>query len=264
MSLEDTDNLTIFTPTDKGRAELKAGSTKLSTIALELMVMFDGRSPMSAIVKRVTGARPGEISDTVEALLRDKFIDILRPGKTAEGDFGSFFEVPVDAMPEGVPEKFRDEAEKGLLSLDRSGYYIGVAQQAAAKKAPNNGSKYSVLLIEDNVQFVTAVKMLLKLEGYEPRVASSRDEIVAALRSPSLPDAILLDVGLPGTDGFDILARIRQHPALRAIPVIMLTAQTSRTDVLRGLSGGVNGYITKPFEHDVLMKSLRAVLGLTD
>jgi two-component system OmpR family response regulator len=264
MSLEDTDNLTIFTPTDKGKTELKAGSTKLSTIALELMVMFDGRSPMSAIVKRVTGARPGEISNAVAALLRDKFIDIVGPGKAAESDFGSFFEVPVDALPESVSAKFRDEAEKGVQSLDHSGYYIGVAQQAAAKKAPNSGSKYSILLIEDNVQFITAVKMLLKLEGYDPRVASNRDEIVAALRASPLPDVILLDVNLPGTDGFDILARVRQHPALRAIPVIMLTAQSSRKDVLRGLSGGANGYLTKPFEHEALMKSLRAVLGLTD
>jgi CheY-like chemotaxis protein len=264
MSLEDTDNLTIFTLTDKGKAELTAGSTKLSTVALELMVLFDGKSPMSAIVKRVTGARPGEISDTVTVLLHDKFIDILVPGKTPREDLGSFFEVPVGAMPEGVPEEFREEAEKGLLSLDRSGYYIGVAQQAAAKKAPNSGSKYSVLLVEDNLPFTATVKMLLKLEGYEPRVASTREEIVAALRNPSLPDVILLDVGLPGADGFDILARVRQHPALRAIPVIMLTAQTSRKDVLRGLSGGANGYITKPFEHEALMKSLRAVLGLTD
>jgi len=264
MGLEDTDNLTIFTPTDKGKAELKAGSTKLSTIALELMVMFDGKSPISAIVKRVTGARPGEISDTVAALLRDKLIDIAKPGETAEEDFGSFFEVPIAAMPDSVSPKFRDEAEKGLLSLERGGDYIGVAQQAAAKKTPNNGSKYSVLLIEDNVQFITAVKMLLKLEGYEPRVASSREEIVAALKNSPLPDVILLDANLPGTDGFDILARLRQHPALRAIAVIMLTAQASRKDVLRGLSGGANGYITKPFEHDVLMKSLRAVLGLLD
>ncbi|TMG76726.1 MAG: response regulator, partial [Betaproteobacteria bacterium] len=126
-----------------------------------------------------------------------------------------------------------------------------------------NGSKYSILLIDDNVQFVAAVKMLLKLEGYEPHVAGSREEIVAALRSSPLPDAILLDVGLPGCDGFDILARVRQHPTLRAIPVIMLTALSSRKDVLRGLSGGANGYITKPFEHDALVKSLRAVLGLT-
>jgi CheY-like chemotaxis protein len=172
------------------------------------------------------------------------------------------FEVPVDTMPESVPAEVRAEAEKGMLSLDSSGYYIGVAQQAAAKKAPNNGSKYSVLLIEDNLQFSTAVRMLLKLEGYEPRVASNREEIVAALRTAHLPDVILLDVNLPGTDGFDILARVRQHPALKAIPVIMLTAQTSRRDVLRGLAGGANGYITKPFEHEALVKSLRAVLGL--
>ncbi len=87
---------------------------------------------------------------------------------------------------------------------------------------------------------------------------------MAALRTTPLPDVILLDVNLPGTDGFDILTRVRQHPTLRAIPVIMLTAQTSRKDVLRGLAGGANGYITKPFEHDALVKSLRAVLGLTD
>jgi DNA-binding response OmpR family regulator len=167
-------------------------------------------------------------------------------------------------MPENVSPEIRDEAEKGMLSLERSGYYIGVAQQAAAKKAPNSGSKYSVLLIEDNLQFSTAVRMLLKLDGYEPRVASTRDEVVAAFRASPLPDVILLDVNLPGTDGFDILARVRQPPTLRAIPVIMLTAQTSRKDVLRGLAGGANGYITKPFEHDALVKSLRAVLGLTD
>jgi two-component system, OmpR family, response regulator len=264
MSLEDTDNLTIFTPTDKGKAELNAGSTKLSTIALQLMVMFDGKSPMSVITKRLTGVRPGEIGDTVTALLRDKLIDVIKAGKTGEADLASFFEVPIGAMPDSVSAKFRDEAEKGLLSLDRSGYYVGVAQHAAAKKAPNNGSKYSVLLIEDNVQFITVVKMLLKLEGYEPRVASTRDEIVAALRTSPLPDVILLDVNLPGTDGFDILARVRLHPTLRAMPVIILSAQASRKDVLRGLSGGANGYITKPFEHDAFVKSLRAVLGLTD
>jgi CheY-like chemotaxis protein len=264
MDLEDTDNLTIFTPTEKGKAELKSGSTKLSAVALELMVMFDGKSSISAIVKRMTGARPGEISDAVESLLRDRLVDIVQAGKTVEEDFGSFFEVPIEAMPESVSAKFRDEAEKGLQSLDRSGYYISVARQAPAKKVPNNGTRYSVLLIEDNAPFITAVRMLLKLEGYEARVASNRDEIVAALRTPALPDAILLDVNLPGTDGFSILARMRQHAALRTVPVIMLTAQASRGDVLRGLSGGANGYITKPFEHEALMKSLRAVLGVPD
>lgn len=264
MDLEDTQNLTIFAPTEKGKKELTAGSTSLSAIALELMVMFDGKSPMSAIAKRVSGAQPGEIGKAVEALLKDRLVDVVKPGAVAEDDFGSFFEVPIGAMPDSVSAEFRDEAEKGLQSLDRAGYYIGVARQAAATKAPNNGARYAVLMIEDNAPFVTAVKMLLKLEGYEVRIATNRDEIVAALRGQPLPDAILLDVNLPGTDGFSILARIRQHPALKPVPVIMLTAQASRGDVLRGLSGGANGYITKPFEHEALMKSLRAVLGVAD
>jgi CheY-like chemotaxis protein len=264
MSLEDTDNLTIFVPTEKGKKELKAGSTGLSAVALQLMVMLDGKSPVSAIAKRVPGAKPGEIGKAVEALFRDKLIDIVKRGTAVEEDFGSFFEVPLGAMPESVSAQFREEAEKGLQSLDRAGYYIGVARQAGERKAPNNGARYSILMVEDNAPFVTAVKMLLKLEGYEVRVSTNRDEIVAALRSAPLPDAILLDVNLPGTDGFSILVRVRQHPALQSIPVIMLTAQANRGDVLRGLSGGANGYITKPFEHEALMKSLRAVLGVTD
>ena len=264
MDLEDTDNLTIFAPTEKGKKALKVGSTNLSVIAIELMVMFDGKSPIGAISRRMPDAKPGEVGRAVEALLKDKLIDVVKPGEAAEDDFGSFFEVPIEAMPDGVSARFRDEAEKGLQSLDRTGYYIGVARQAAATKTPTNGTRYAVLMIEDNVPFITAVKMLLKLEGYEVRVATNPDEIVAALRGVPLPDAILLDVNLPGTDGFSILARIRQHPALKPIPVIMLTAQASRGDVLRGLSGGADGYITKPFEHEALMNSLRAVLGVSD
>src|SRR5882672_1064526 len=163
MDLEDTDNLTIFAPTDKGKAELKSGSTQLSTVALELMVMFDGKSPISTIAKGVAGARPGQIAEAVTALLKDKLIDIVKTGETPDGDFGSFFEMPVGALPDSVSDKFREEAEKGAMSLDRGGYYIGVAQRALAKKTPNSGSKYTVLLIEDNEPFVADVKMLLRL-----------------------------------------------------------------------------------------------------
>src|SRR5258706_6317381 len=93
MSLEDTDNLAIFTPTDRGKAELKAGSTKLSTIALELMVMFDGKSPMSAIAKRLTGAQPGEIGDAVAVLLRGQVIDNVS-GEEPPGDIRGTFDRP--------------------------------------------------------------------------------------------------------------------------------------------------------------------------
>jgi DNA-binding response OmpR family regulator len=77
-----------------------------------------------------------------------------------------------------------------------------------------------------------------------------------------LPDVALRDVGLPDINGFDILARMRRHPQLKSIPVIMLTGQARREDVMRGLAGGADGYITKPFDRDVLLTGIRAVLGL--
>ena len=63
-------------------------------------------------------------------------------------------------------------------------------------------------------------------------------------------------------DLVDCLARVRQHPVLKRIPVIMVTAKSAREDVLRALSAGASGYITKPFEFESLMTAVKAVLGL--
>ena len=100
------------------------------------------------------------------------------------------------------------------------------------------------------------------MEGFEPRMAGNRVEIVAALQVSPLPDVVLLDVNLPDTNGFDILARVRQHPTLKSMRIIMLTSQASREDVMRGMVGGADGYITKPFDNDILIRAVRSVLGL--
>lgn len=63
-------------------------------------------------------------------------------------------------------------------------------------------------------------------------------------------------------DVLDILARTRQRTVLKNMPVIMLTAEATRDAVLRGLKGGADGYVTKPFEADVLVTAVKAVLGL--
>jgi two-component system OmpR family response regulator len=73
---------------------------------------------------------------------------------------------------------------------------------------------------------------------------------------------VLLDVRLPDANGFDILLRMKQHPALKSIPVIMLTGEATRESVMRGLAGGADGYVTKPFELAILLNAVRSVLGL--
>ena len=72
---------------------------------------------------------------------------------------------------------------------------------------------------------------------------------------------MLLDVQLPDLDGFDVLSRIRQHPLLKTVPVIMLTGEATRGAVLKGIHGGADGYVTKPFQIDVVMKAVKTVLG---
>jgi two-component system, OmpR family, response regulator len=264
MSLEHTDILDIYGVTPAGTAELRSGSTTLSVEALRMMVMFDGKSSVGEIARRANGPTSAQIQQLLPELLQKKYVEIVKPGALENLDFGSFFIPASSAAPAGGGDspKVREEAEKAASSLNANGYYVSIAQQASGKKPPASGSKYSILVIEDNEPLKKALTMLLRVDGFETRTAANRDEIVAALRTMPLPDVILLDVNLPDTNGFDILVRIRQHPMLKDIPVIMLTAQTSRNDVLRGLAGGANGYMTKPFEHDVLARSLKAVLGL--
>ena len=264
--LEQTDILDICAVTAKGTEELRAGSTQLPVDALELLGMFDGKATVSEIGRRAGGLLGSEIHRIVPLLLEQRLIEIIRPGQEQPLDFNSFF-IPAPAtVPSGdyVSPKMQEEVGKAAASLDANGYYISIAREASDRKPPANGSKYTILLVEDNEQLLKVLTILLKVEGYESRTASNRDQIVAALRILPSPDAILLDVYLTDTNGFDVLGKIRQHPMLKSIPIVMLTAQASRQDVLRGLGGGANGYMTKPFAHDALIRGLRAVLGRLD
>jgi two-component system OmpR family response regulator len=73
---------------------------------------------------------------------------------------------------------------------------------------------------------------------------------------------VLLDVWLTDVNGFDILNKMRQHPVLKKLPVIMLTAEATREAVLKGILGGADGYITKPFQIHPLVKAVKTVLGM--
>jgi CheY-like chemotaxis protein len=106
------------------------------------------------------------------------------------------------------------------------------------------------------------MRMALTYAGFVARVAANREQIVAAFRQPPLPDLVLLDVTLPDTNGFEVLATMRRHPILGEVPVIMVTGTATREAVLKGLLGEANGYITKPFQIAVLVKAVKAVLGI--
>ena len=103
-----------------------------------------------------------------------------------------------------------------------------------------------ILVIEDNEQNLELVEFLLDEAGTEVKCAMDAEAARAALLD-GMPDLILMDMQLPGTDGLTLVAEIRQNPDMQEVPIIALTAHAMRGDRERFLSAsGADGYVTKP------------------
>ena len=156
------------------------------------------------------------------------------------------------------------EADACTASLKRSNYFVRIANRSCAVRVRTARERMVAVVVDDEPQLSKFLSHLLGFEGFDVRVAASRGEVVAEFRKTPIPDLVLLDVMLPDIDGFTILSTIRSHPVLKNVPIIMLTAKSNRESVLKGLSGGADGYVTKPVEPDALILAVRTVLGTSD
>jgi len=123
----------------------------------------------------------------------------------------------------------------------------------------NNGTRHTVLVVEDDPLISEMVVRNLKLEGYRVAVAADGEDCLSKVRE-SRPDLILLDVLIPKLDGWDVLSRLREDARTRDIPVIMLTALSDEGSKIQGLRGGADDYVTKPFSSLELMARVETVL----
>ena len=254
----------VYSLTQQGNAELHEAGTSLSPAELEILVLIDGHATVAQVVNSLPGMDPEVARGTLGKLLASGRIGLAREVHSDAIDATGLFGISVPAgVFGGATAEHRSEADTTVSSLKQKGYYVRIARRAAAERRPKAGGKYKVLIVEDDPDLAKMLRTYLALEEFVARVAASRDEIIAAFREPPVPDLVLLDVTLPDADGFDVLARMRQHPVLKGVPVIMLTAKATRESVLKGLLAGADGYVTKPFEVEALMQTVRAVLGLT-
>jgi two-component system phosphate regulon response regulator PhoB len=125
---------------------------------------------------------------------------------------------------------------------------------------PSNRGGRRVLFADDDSGMRAIVLMNLEAEGFEVTAVEDGDE---ALREAErmLPDLIVLDVMMPGRDGFEVLRTLKNGPATAAIPVVMLTAKATDADVWEGWKSGADYYMTKPFNPEDLARFARHVLG---
>ena len=119
--------------------------------------------------------------------------------------------------------------------------------------------KPTVLIAEDEDTIVESLSFLMGKEGFEVRVATDgRTAISMIAEAP--PDILLLDVMMPGCDGFEVVQAVRAEAATKDLPIMMLTAKTREVDRRKGLELGVDDFVTKPFSTRDVGARVKALL----
>jgi len=113
-----------------------------------------------------------------------------------------------------------------------------------------------ILSVEDDERIRTAVKLALEDEGWTVDEAASGEEAIKLFNRAS-PDVVLIDIMLPGMDGFELCRTLRRHSD---VPIVMVTARNDTHDVVAGLEAGADDYLTKPFAPKELSARIRALL----
>jgi DNA-binding response OmpR family regulator len=120
---------------------------------------------------------------------------------------------------------------------------------------PRVGEGLRALVVDDDPPIRELLRTVLELDGWEVHEAEDGVQALALARAER-PHGVVLDVMMPGKDGFDVLAELRQTEHGRAMAIIMLTAKTRPSDILRGTRLGADLYVTKPFDPDHVAERL--------
>ena len=115
-----------------------------------------------------------------------------------------------------------------------------------------------ILVVEDEQHLADGLRFNLEAEGHEVAVADTGEAALELLAAEAPFDVVILDVMLPGKDGFTVMSEMRQSEQF--VPTLMLTARGHPEDVLRGFAAGADDYLTKPFELAILIARIRGLL----
>ncbi len=119
-----------------------------------------------------------------------------------------------------------------------------------------------ILVVDDDETLASLLVDLIEMKGYQAeKSASGRQALRMVSENP--PDLILLDIVMPGLNGFEVLTKLRSNPATEEIPVVIISGLSDELSVLEGWVRDTDGYISKPFAIDELVRNVEAVLAET-
>lgn len=122
-------------------------------------------------------------------------------------------------------------------------------------------SSKQILIVEDQNEIASFEALLMKFAGYSTLRAANGKEALRLISDGLLPDLILLDVMMPEMNGYQFLEELYREESRSTIPVIMLTALDSASDVMMALKRGANAYVTKPIDGELLLQKVQELLG---
>ena len=140
-------------------------------------------------------------------------------------------------------------SEQPVVSLDQF-------RDAQKKMNPRN-----ILVIEDDETQRMSLKRILEAEGYTPLMAADSAELTALLDEDKDIHLILMDIGLPWINGFELAEMMKQHPDLKKLPLVFLSAQAEEEDFARAREVGAADYIKKPFDIEKLKQVISEQLN---
>lgn len=129
------------------------------------------------------------------------------------------------------------------------------------RKFKTKASHYTLLIIEDDETIRQALKRVFEREGYKVLTAADGTQLSEVLDDSPL-DLILLDIGLPWINGFELAEMMKDHRDLKDIPLIFITGRNSEEDIQKGFDVGADDYITKPFDLEKVKKTVKALIQL--
>ena len=115
--------------------------------------------------------------------------------------------------------------------------------------------KSKILYVEDNFDNRNLIRRVLEAEGYSMAEAGNAEEAMQNIIS-ARPDLILMDISMPGMDGYTLTARIKATPGFANVPIVAVTANVMRGDREKSLEAGCDGYIQKPIDIDTLSQQI--------
>jgi len=261
-------NDTTYTRTSKGKTEIAEKPGKLPPGLKTLLGLVD-KSTVAQLQAKLPKVELDKLKAALDQLVAQGYIEVAGaaaaapPGKPdAPLDFANFIKRPVKEPT--IQQLQQAEATlSGIKATKKAGYYVHIINRAEKRVAPRaGGDKHAVLVIDADQSNALVVTRALLLAKFETRAAARQDEIIEQLNKQPAADVIAMDTVLPDMIGLELLGRLREHPAYKSVPIIVMTGKADHDDIVAALAYGASGFMTKPFKPEQLVESVQAVLGL--